>query len=322
MDDVVKQNIIKVVVVVIMFILLLCTITANSKYGKLEKEVDGYKYEISILEEDKKEKENLIESYKKTQKEDKETISKHLETIAGLENKISSKDTQIKQLNTKIKEFEKQTNELSEQITSLQKNLKDKNDTVTLLNDSVNDLNTKLTTTTNQVNNLTATNNTLNNKLDKVEKKFETLNNYYLVNSEIELLDALKKGGNIIINSDILMSNNIEIDDKYVSIDLKGKNLVVLGIELNSSNIEIKDSSLTPGKLSLGGNGIDVTVGFKVNEGSVLKLTNGNYFGKGLFEVKNNGSLFVIDGNFDETREEIIIERDNAKVQVLGGTFN
>ena len=125
MDETIKQNITKVVLAVVMFVLLLLTITANSKYKKLENEVDGYKYEITTLEEDKKEKEQLIESYKKTQEEDKATITELNETVTELENKIVTKDSQIKQLNTRITELETQSNKLTEEITTLQKSIKE-----------------------------------------------------------------------------------------------------------------------------------------------------------------------------------------------------
>lgn len=320
MDETIKQNIMKVVIVVVMFILLLCTITANSKYNKLENEVDGYKYEISSLEETKKEQEKLIESYKKTQKEDRETINKQEEEITNLQNKITTKDATIKQLNNKISELETQATKLSGEITTLQKDLKEKGDTIVFLNNQVNDINNKLTTATNEVSNLTTKNNSLNKKLTEAEEKFDTINKYYVVNSEIELLSALDKGGNIILNTDILMSNNIVISDKYVSIDLNGHNLVILGIDLKSTSLEIKDKATNLGKLSIVGENETAQLGIKVDKNSTLKITNGNYEGKKLLQVA--GNLYIVGGNFSNTKEEMIVVEESATLTELGGTFS
>lgn len=318
MDETIKQNITKVVVVVVMFILLLCTITANSKYGKLQNEVDGYKYEITDLEKKNQEYEKLIESYKQSQLEDKETIAMQLETITELETKIETKDSQIKQLTTKITELETQSNKLSEEITTLQKSIKEQGDTITFLNTSINDLNNKLLTATNQVTTLTNTNINLTNDVTNLNNKLESINTYTVVNSEIEFIEALKKGGNVILKTDILMSTNLVLNDVYASIDLNGYNLVVTTIALNSSSLEIKDSKSTS-KLSIVGDNEDLLKGIKVDETSTLRITNGNYEGKNLFQVE--GTLYVINGNFNNKQEEIINKLENSKVEILGGTF-
>ena len=318
MDETIKQNITKVVVVVVMFILLLCTITANSKYGKLQNEVDGYKYEITDLEKKNQEYEKLIESYKQSQLEDKETIAMQLETITELETKIETKDSQIKQLTTKITELETQSNKLSEEITTLQKSIKEQGDTITFLNTSINDLNNKLLTATNQVTTLTNKNINLTNDVTNLNKKLESINTYIVVNSEIEFIEALKKGGNVILKTDILMSTNLVLNDVYASIDLNGYNLVVTTIALNSSSLEIKDSK-SSSKLSIVGDNEDLLKGIKVDETSTLRITNGNYEGKNLFQVE--GTLYVINGNFNNKQEEIINKIETSKVEILGGTF-
>lgn len=318
MDETIKQNIMKVVIAVVMFVLLLFTITANSKYKKLENEVDGYKYEITTLEEDKKEKEQLIESYKKTQEEDKATITELNETVTELENKIVTKDSQIKQLNTRITELETQSNKLTEEITTLQKSIKEQEDTIVFLNTSINDLNAKLVTSQTQVNTLTTTNNNLNNEVKELQNKLNATNTYHVVNSEVELLEALKKDGNIILNTDIIMSNEVVIKDKHLSIDLNGYNLVVTTIGLNNTNLEIKDSKST-GKLSIVGDNEDLLKGIKIDNKSTLRITNGKYEGKNLFQVE--GTLYVVNGNFNNKQEEIINKSENSKVEILGGTF-
>ena len=318
MDETIKQNITKVVVVVVMFILLLCTITANSKYGKLQNEVDGYKYEITDLEQKNQEYEELIESYKQSQLEDKETIAMQLETITELETKIETKDSQIKQLTTKITELETQSNKLSEEITTLQKSIKEQGDTITFLNTSINDLNNKLLTATNQVTTLTNTNINLTNDVTNLNNKLESINTYTVVNSEIEFIESLKKGGNVILKTDILMSTNLVLNDVYASIDLNGYNLVVTTIALNSSSLEIKDSK-SSSKLSIVGDNEDLLKGIKVDETSTLRITNGNYEGKNLFQIE--GTLYVINGNFNNKQEEIINKLETSKVEILGGTF-
>ena len=316
MDETIKQNIMKIVIVVVMFILLLCTITTNSKYGKLESEVDGYKYEITGLEENIKEKDELIESYKKTQAEDKETITKLNETITELENKITTKDSQIKQLNNKVKELETQSNKYIEEITILQKDLKEKGDTIVFLNNSINDLNTKLTTSTTEITDLTTLTNNLNNKIIDIENRYNTINQYYVVNSEIELISAIENGGNIILNTDILMSNNIEIKNKYASIDLNGNNLVVLGIEVHNSTLEIKDNKLNPGKISIIGENDELHLGIKIDKESTLMLTNGKYEGKKLFQIE--GTINIIGGQFTTAKEQIITTTENAIINEIG----
>ena len=318
MDETIKQNITKVVVVVVMFILLLCTITANSKYGKLQNEVDGYKYEITDLEKKNQEYEELIESYKQSQLEDKETIAMQLETITELETKIETKDSQIKQLTTKITELETQSNKLSEEITTLQKSIKEQGDTITFLNTSINDLNNKLLTATNQVTTLTNTNINLTNDVTNLNNKLESINTYTVVNSEIEFIETLKKGGNVILKTDILMSTNLVLNDVYASIDLNGYNLVVTTIALNSSSLEIKDSK-SSSKLSIVGDNEDLLKGIKVDETSTLRITNGNYEGKNLFQIE--GTLYVINANFNNKQEEIINKLETSKVEILGGTF-
>ncbi len=318
MDETMKQNITKVVVAVVLFILLLCTITATTKYDKLKNEVDGYKYEISTLEEDKKEKEKLIESYKKTQAEDKETITKLNETITDLEDKVTKKDAQITTLNKQNKELEKNIETLTDEKTTLEKNITDKNNTITLLNDSINDLNSKLNTANDQITTLNTTNTSLNNEVKELQNILNTVNTYYVVNSEVELLSALKKDGNIILNTDIIMSNEVLIKDKYISIDLNGHNLVITNIQLNNTNLEIKDSK-SIGKLSIVGDNEDLLKGIKIDNTSTLKITNGNYEGKNLFQVE--GTLYVVNGNFDNKQEEIIQKHENSKVEILGGTF-
>lgn len=318
MDETIKQNITKVVVVVVMFILLLCTITANSKYGKLQNEVDGYKYEITDLEKKNQEYEELIESYKQSQLEDKETIAMQLETITELETKIETKDSQIKQLTTKITELETQSNKLSEEITTLQKSIKEQGDTITFLNTSINDLNNKLLTATNQVTTLTNTNINLTNDVTNLNNKLESINTYTVVNSEIEFIETLKKGGNVILKTDILMSTNLVLNDVYASIDLNGYNLVVTTIALNSSSLEIKDSK-SSSKLSIVGDNEDLLKGIKVDETSTLRITNGNYEGKNLFQIE--GTLYIINGNFNNKQEEIINKLETSKVEILGGTF-
>lgn len=321
MDETIKQNIMKVVIVVIMFILLLCTITAKSKYNKLEKEIDGYKYEITLLEEDKKEKETLIESYKKTQAEDKETISTLNETVDNLETKVDDLTAKNTSLNKEVTKLQTELDTSNKTITSLNETIKKLN----TANDNnlltIQDLSKQLEESNNKVVTLTTSNTSLNDKLTEVEEKYNTVTKYHVVNSEIELIDALKEGGNILLNTDILMTNNVTLTNKYASIDLRGHNLVLSTIELNETNLELKDSSLVQGKLSTVGDNEYLVNGIKVNENSYLRITNGNYEGKNLFQIKDNASLYVVSGNFNNKIDEIIIKEPNAIVEVLEGTF-
>jgi len=173
-------------------------------------------------------------------------------------------------------------------------------------------------TATNQVTTLTNTNINLTNDVTNLNNKLESINTYTVVNSEIEFIEALKKGGNVILKTDILMSTNIVLTDVYASIDLNGYNLVVTTIALNSSSLEIKDSK-SSSKLSIVGDNEDLLKGIKVDETSTLRITNGNYEGKNLFQVE--GTLYVINGNFNNKQEEIINKLETSKVEILGGTF-
>ena len=114
------------------------------------------------------------------------------------------------------------------------------------------------------------------------------------------------------------MSTNLVLNDVYASIDLNGYNLVVTTIALNSSSLEIKDSK-SSSKLSIVGDNEDLLKGIKVDETSTLRITNGNYEGKNLFQVE--GTLYIINGNFNNKQEEIINKLETSKVEILGGTF-
>ena len=264
------------------------------------------------------EKDQLIESYKKTQEEQKETINKLNDNIDELETKVTTltnKNTSLNKENTQLK---KELETSNNKITTL-------NETITKLNNSndknlltIEDLSKQLETSNNKVNTLTTTNTNLNNEVKELQNKLNSINTYNIVNSEIELLEALKKDGNIILNTDIIMSNEIVIKDKNLSIDLNGHNLVVTTIQLNNTNLEIKDSKST-GKASIVGDNDDLLKGIKIDNKSTLRITNGNYEGKNLFQVE--GTLYVVNGNFNNKQEEIINELENSKVEILGGTF-
>lgn len=318
MDETIKQNITKVVVVVVMFILLLCTITANSKYGKLQNEVDGYKYEITDLEKKNQEYEKLIESYKQSQLEDKETIATQLETITSLETEVDNKTKEINNLNGKITTLTKERDTANNKIVELNETISNLNNTIASNKTTIETLDSNLTTANNKVTNLTTTNESLNKNITELNKKLNSINTYTVVNSEIEFIEALKKGGNVILKTDILMSTNLVLNDVYASIDLNGYNLVVTTIALNSSSLEIKDSK-SSSKLSIVGDNEDLLKGIKVDETSTLRITNGNYEGKNLFQVE--GTLYVINGNFNNKQEEIINKLETSKVEILGGTF-
>lgn len=318
MDETIKQNITKVVVVVVMFILLLCTITANSKYGKLKNEVDGYKYEISDLEKKNKEYETLIESYKQSQLEDRETIATQLETITSLETEVDNKTKEINTLNGKITTLTKERDTANNKIVELNETISNLNNTINSNKTTIETLDNNLTTANNKVATLTTTNESLNKSITELNKKLNSINTYTVVNSEIELIENLKKGGNVILKTDIIMSTNLVLNDVYTSLDLNGYNLVVTTIELNNSSLEIKDSK-TSSKLSIVGDNEDLLKGIKVDETSTLRITNGNYEGKNLFQVE--GTLYVINGNFNNKQEEIINKAEISKVEILGGTF-
>ena len=308
MDETIKQNITKVVVVVVMFILLLCTITANSKYGKLKNEVDGYKYEITDLEKKNEEYEKLIESYKQSQ----------LETINSLETEVDNKTKEINTLNGKITTLTKERDTANNKIVELNETISNLNNTIASNKTTIETLDSNLTTANNKVTNLTTTNESLNKNITELNKKLNSINTYTVANSEIEFIEALKKGGNVILKTDILMSTNIVLTDVYASIDLNGYNLVVTTIALNSSSLEIKDSK-SSSKLSIVGDNEELLKGIKVDQTSTLRITNGNYEGKNLFQIE--GTLYVINGNFNNKQEEIINKLETSKVEILGGTF-
>lgn len=320
MDESIRENIIKVVAVIIIIVLLMFTISANVKYDKLENEVDGYKYEIKELEETKKEYETLIESYKKSQLEDKAKIAEQSETITNLENQISEKNTKINKLNVEIVTLTKERDQANKKVTSLNEQITVLNTTITTNKKAIEELNTKLTSANNKVSELTTTNESLNNNITtlnsnitNLETRLNSVNKYHVVNSEIELLEAFKKDGNIILNTDIIMSNTVLIKDKYLSIDLNGHNLVVTSIDLDNTSLEIKDSK-SQGKLSLVGDNDDLLKGIKVNNTSTLKVTNGNYEGKNLIQVE--GTLHVVNPTFITATDETITKTDTAVVEV------
>lgn len=313
MDESIRENIIKVVAVIIIIILLMFTISANVKYDKLENEVDGYKYEIKELEETKKEYETLIESYKKSQLEDKAKIAEQTETITNLENQISEKNTKINKLNVEIVTLTKERDQANNKVNTLNEQITVLNTTITTNKNAIEELNTKLTNANNKVNVLTTTNESLNNNITNLETRLNSVNKYHVVNSEIELLEAFKNDGNIILNTDIIMSNTVVIKDKYLSVDLNGHNLVVTSIDLDNTSLEIKDSK-SLGKISLVGDNDDLLQGIKVNNTSTLKLTNSNYEGKYLIQVE--GTLHVLNPTFITTQEETITAKETAVINL------
>ena len=320
MDESIRENIIKVVAVIIIIILLMFTISANVKYDKLENEVDGYKYEIKELEETKKEYETLIESYKKSQLEDKAKIAEQTETITNLENQISEKNTKINKLNVEIVTLTKERDQANNKVNTLNEQITVLNTTITTNKKAIEELNTKLTNANNKVNELTTTNEslnsnitTLNNNITNLETRLNSVNKYHVVNSEIELLEAFKNDGNIILNTDIIMSNTVVIKDKYLSVDLNGHNLVVTSIALDNTSLEIKDSK-SLGKISLVGDNDDLLQGIKVNNASTLKLTNSKYEGKNLIQVE--GTLHVLNPTFITTQEETITTKETAVINL------
>lgn len=344
------DKIIKLIPIIIIIILLFITGSANSKYNKMKIEVNGYKTKIVSLTDKKKEYEELIESYKKASIEANKTITEQTEKISDLEDSNNKYKNQVKNLNSKVSTLTKNNKTLTSEV----KNLKDTNgslkdqitvlkkqkeydniqiidltkqtekdkDTITNLNNKVTTLNNKLTTANNNITTLTTTNTELNTKLTKLEEQFSSINTYKIVNSEMDLIEAAKTGGNILLNTNIIMSSDLEIDNKYMTIDLRGYNLVTTAINLTDTILEVKDSSLTQtGKVNLIGDNDDFVRGIKVNTNSTLKITNGNYEGKNLIQIIEEGNLFITGGNFENKQEEIINATENAKIEVLGGTF-
>ncbi len=313
MDENIKENIIKVVGVLIILILLMFTISTNVKYGKLENKVDGYKYEISILTDKNTEYEKLIESYKESQKEDKATIETQQETITNLETQVKNLNGKINKLDVEIVTLTKERDNANKKVTTL-------NNEITKLNKNlddnklvINDLSTKFTEANNNVIKLTTEKNILNNDYTKLQEKLTSVNKYYVVNSEIELLEALKKDGNIILNNDIIMSTNVVVKDKIISLNLNGHNLVATSIELDDTNLEIKNTGTT-GKLSIVGDNDDLVKGIKVNPTSTLRITNGDYEGKNLIQVQYQGTLYVLGGTITTKDDERINQGENSNI--------
>lgn len=356
MEDNLKEKIIKIVGIAIIIILGLITINSNSKYNTMKDDIDTYKLKISKLEEKKQEYENLIESYKKSQKEDKETIETQETKITELESNVKDYKKEIKTYKSQITKLEEQSNTLSNQITKLNSSVKTLNDHVAELNKTLNEKNnlivelttknttqeTKITELTNKnINNnktitdltnklntakeetqtLKSTNATLNTKLAELQEKIDSVVNTSTVNNEIELLRALNLGGNIILNNDIIMSTNATISNKITTIDLNGHNLAITAIDLKKSNVEIKDLSTTPGTISIPTLENDTLVyGIKVNNSSVLKLNGGNYNGVGIVQTKEKGELYITAGNF--LQENSVMNEENANSYIYGGTYN
>ena len=313
MEENVKERIIRGIGIIIIIVLFLLFFNSNSKYNEMKNEVDGYKYQISHLKKTNKEYEGLIDSYKKSQIEDKETISKQQTTITELESQVTSLKSKNNELNNEVLTLISEKNVLDKKVVQLTQEVTTKKETINTLT-ATNTANTK------KIAELTSTNNNQSSKINKLETRLETINTYHMVYSEVELIQALKTGGNIILNTDILMTNTIVIEDKYVSIDLRGHNLLVTSIELNNTSLEIKDS-MNLGKVSITGENDDLAKGIKVKDSSVLKITNGNYEGKNLIQVTDNQTLYVVGGSFANTQEEIINKTENSKVEILGGTF-
>lgn len=351
------DKIIKLIPIIIIIILLFITGSANSKYNKMKTEVNGYKTKIVSLTDKKKEYEELIESYKKASIEANKTITEQTEKISDLEDSNNKYKNQVKNLNSKVSTLTKNNKTLTSEV----KNLKDTNGslkdqitilkkqkeyanlqiieltnktekdeiTITKLNNLIAGRDNTITTLTNKINTannnivtLTTTNTELTAKLTNLEEKLTSLNTYKIVNSEMDLIEAVKTGGNILLNTNIMMTSDLEIDDKYISIDLRGYNLVSTAINLKDTSLEIKDSSLTQtGKVNLIGDNDDLVRGIKVNENSTLKITNGIFEGKNLIQIKDNGNVFISGGKFENKQEEAINATENAKLEIIGGTF-
>lgn len=327
MDELVKTKIIRGTIAIVIFVMALTIVNTNSKCKELNSQVDTYKTKVVKLEKENNEYEELIESYKKSQQEDRATISEQKETIDTLENQITNLNSKINKLNVEIVSLTNERDTANKKITELNGTITNLNSKITTLDNTIisnetkiTDLTNKLKTANTQITDLTNKNNTLTNKVTDLETKLNTINTNHVVNNEEELLEAFKKGGNVILNADILMSNAVVLKDKLVSIDLKGHNLVASTIELTSSNLEIKDST-NIGKLTIVGENEDLSKGIKVNETSSVKITNGNYEGKNLLQVIDDGTLYVVGGTFNNKQEEIINKTDNAKVEILGGSF-
>ena len=344
------KKVIQFIPILIIIILLFVAGSANSKYNKMKTEINGYKTKIVNLTDKKNEYEELIESYKKASIEANKTITEQSDKIENLEESNTKYKQQVKTLNSKVDTLTKNNKTLIAEVKNLKdtngslndqiKVLKNKNeyaniqiidltkqtekdkDTITNLNNKVTTLNNKLTTANNNITTLTTTNTELNTKLTKLEEQFSSINTYKIVNSEMDLIEAAKTGGNILLNTNIIMSSDLELNNKYMTIDLRGYNLVTTSINLTDTILEVKDSSLTQtGKVSLVGDNDDFVRGFKVNTNSTLKITNGNYEGKNLIQVIEEGNLFIVGGKFENKQEEIINATENAKIEVLGGTF-
>ena len=314
MDETIKQNITKVVLAVVMFVLLLLTITANSKYKKLENEVDGYKYEIATLEDKNKEYEGLIESYKETQLADKAIIAEQETTISEQKSQIKTLNSKINTLNVEIVTLTNERDKANNTINELNQKITLLNNDITTNKNTIEDLTNKLTTANNQVSTLTLTNTNLNKEVTKLEEKLSSTNSYHVVNSEVELLEALKKDGNIILNTDIIMSNEVVIKDKHLSIDLNGYNLVVTTIGLNNTNLDIKDSK-SIGKVSVVGDNEDLLKGIKIDNKSTLRITNGNFEGKNLLQVE--GTLLGVNPTFITAKDDTIVKGESSKVELF-----
>lgn len=361
MEENIKGKIFKSTVIVLVVLFAFIAGSSNSKYKKMKSEIDSYETKIVKLESKNNEYEDLIDSYKKASIEHNKTITEQSEKIASLEESNTNYKSQVKTLKNKVSkltednksltaenkviaeenedyknkitvltnknefanlqiiELTKQTEKDAKTIASLNTSLTNKTNTITTLNN-------KLATANNKVSTLTTTNNTLNEKVTKYDELYTNINKYHIVNNEMDLINAFKEGGNIVLNTNILMTSDAIVNNKYISLDLKGYNLVTTAITLNGSNVEIKDSSKNQtGKVSVFDTNDTLARGIKVEKDSVLKITNGYYEGNGVIQ-NNAGTLYTIGGVFNSTNADFETDTikvlENASAYIYGGEFN
>ena len=361
MEENIKEKIFKSTVIVLVVLFAFIAGSSNSKYKKMKTEIDGYETKIVNLESKNEEYEDLIDSYKKASIEHNKTITEQSEKIATLEesnanyktqvntlkNKVSTLTEANKSLTTENKVMKAENVDFKNQITVLTnkndfansqiieltkqteidaKTIASLNETVTNKTNTITNLTNKLATANNKVNTLTNTNNTLNTKVTNYEELYTNINKYHTINNEMDLIDAFKEGGNIVLNTDILMTSDAVINNRYIAIDLKGHNLVTTAITLNGSNVEIKDSSKNQtGKVSVFDTNETLARGIKIQKDSILKITNGTYEGNGVIQ-NIEGTLYTIGGTFDSNASEYEVNTikvlENASAYIYDGEFN
>lgn len=347
MDQQLKNKIYGAILIVLVAILALVAGISNSRYKKMKSEIDTYESKIVSLKSTNDEYEDLIHSYKKSSIEQNKTISELNEKIESLEDTNIKQSTEIKNLKNKVNSLDEENKDLNSLLIKLQKENKDYSDKILVLTNKydfaqgqvieltkqkdtaskkVVDLTDQLEVLKKNISTLTASNKEKEIVIKELNELVERYENSHLVGNELQLLNALSVGGNIVLTSNIMMTSDTVVENKYISLDLNGYNLVIPKIELVASELTVSDSSKThTGTLKTVGNNENNNYGLIVKDSSTLKLINGNFVGTGIIQVFEGASLYVDGGTYNSNSTDLGTEsiqvNADANAYIRGGSF-